>query len=250
MDNISVSIVVPAFNEAKRLPKFLDGLASYCASHDRSYEIIVVDDGSSDNTLGVVKEYEERFKDLSALKIYRNRGKGYAVKRGLLKASGDICVFLDADGSVTPDEIDKNLHYVTEEGYDIFIGSRVLKNEEQVFEAKWYRKLMGRIFNLCIKIFLFKNIKDTQCGFKMFKKEVVRPLFKRVYLRGFGFDMEVLYLAFKMGYKIKEGPVSWHHVDGSKINVISTSLGMFFNILQIKKRHYLKDRCSGEGDQQ
>ncbi|MDP8258357.1 MAG: glycosyltransferase family 2 protein [Candidatus Aadella gelida] len=246
MNNIFISIVVPAFNEAKRLPVFLDKLISYCASQNKRYEIIIVDDGSTDSTLEVVEDFKDRFQDLYAVKIRKNRGKGYAIKRGFLKAQGDICVFLDADGSVTPDEIDKNLHYITEGGYDVFIGSRVLKNKEQVFEAKWYRKLMGRIFNLCIKIFLFKNIKDTQCGFKMFRSEVVRPLFKRVYLRGFGFDMEVLYLAFKMGYRVKEGAVSWHHVDGSKINVISTSLSMFFNILQIKNRHYLKDYRSRE----
>ncbi|MFH1957700.1 MAG: glycosyltransferase [bacterium] len=232
-----ISIVVPAFNEAARLPLFLDRLISYCNSRKEAYEIIVVSDGSTDKTFEIAVSYKRRFPALSAVKIRRNRGKGNAVKRGFLLASGGICVFLDADGAVGPEEIGKNLHYITEESYDIFVGSRILKNKEQILKVKWHRKLMGGIFNFFVRVILFKNVKDTQCGFKMFKKKIAGRLFSRSHITGFGFDIEILYLANKMGCGIKEGPVSWHHVAGSKINLFSDSLKMFLNILQVRNWH-------------
>jgi len=244
-ENIDISIVVPAFNEAARLPRFLDRLILYCNNRPYSYEIIVVSDGSTDQTFEIAMSYKRRFSALVAVKIRRNRGKGYAVKRGLLLASGGICVFLDADGAVGPEEIEKNLRYISEEGYDIFVGSRILKNKDQRLKVKWYRKLVGEVFNFFVRVVLFKNVKDTQCGFKMFRKEIVAPLFSRSHITGFGFDIEILYLANKMGCAIKEGPVSWHHVPGSKINLFSDSLKMFFNILQVRNWHCTPIRSSG-----
>jgi dolichyl-phosphate beta-glucosyltransferase len=234
---IDISIVIPAYNEAKRLPRFLEKVICQCNSSKRIYSIIIVDDGSSDKTFEIALSYKDKFCDLDVINIKKNRGKGYAVKRGLLKASGKICVFLDADGSVSPGEIEKNLHYITEDGYDIFIGSRVIKDKTRIVRAKWYRKLIGTVFNFFVHVFLFKNIKDTQCGFKMFRKDIVKPLFSRGYLRGFGFDMEILYLAYKMGYKIKEGAVSWNHVAGSKVNILKDAPVLFFNIFQIRNWH-------------
>ncbi len=236
-EKIDISIVIPAFNETARLPLFLDRLIPYCNNRKESYEIIVVSDGSTDKTFEIAMTYKGRFSALSAVKIRRNRGKGYAVKRGFLQARGEICVFLDADGAVGPEEIGKNLHYITEEGYDIFVGSRILKNREQILKVKWHRKLVGEVFNFFVRGILFKNVKDTQCGFKMFKKKIAVRLFSRSHITGFGFDVEILYLANKMGCGIKEGPVSWHHVAGSKINLFSDSLKMFFNILQVRNWH-------------
>lgn len=234
---VDTSIVIPAFNECKRLPAFLDRVVSCCNNSKRIYEIIVVDDGSRDKTAEAATAYRNKFPNLRTIKVLKNRGKGYAVKRGLLASSGKIALFLDADGSVNPEEIEKNIHYILEENYDIFIGSRVLKNKEQILKVKRYRKLIGGIFNFFVQTFLFKNIKDTQCGFKMFRKEVVEPLLSRSYLTGFGFDVEILYLAYKMGYRVKEGAISWHHVNGSKINLFTDSIIMFFNILQVRNWH-------------
>jgi len=234
---IDISIIIPAYNEAKRLPSFLDIVIAYCKRSENLYEIIIIDDGSKDKTFDIALAYKDKFPNLDVVKIRNNRGKGYAVKRGLFKASGNICLFLDADGSVSPDEIEKNAHYIIEDGYDIFIGSRVIKDKEKVVTAKWYRKFLGQIFNFFVQFFLFKNIKDTQCGFKMFRKDIVKPLFSRSYLRGFGFDIEILYLAYKMGYKVKEAPVSWYHVGGSKVNLLKDSIIMFFNILEIRNWH-------------
>jgi len=237
-EKVDISVVIPAFNEAGRLPLFLDRVVSFCGASKKEYEVIVVDDGSSDGTFEIAASYHARFPNLRAFRVETNRGKGYAVKKGLLKAKGDICMFLDADGSVGPEEIEKNVRYISKDGYDIFVGSRVLRDREQFLKVKWYRKFAGWIFNFFVQQILFKDIKDTQCGFKMFRKEIVKPLFSRGYLDGFGFDVETLYLAHKMGYRVKEGPVSWQHVDGSKVNLFVDSIKMFMNILQIRNWHF------------
>lgn len=235
---IDISIIIPAYNEEKRLGLFLEQVISYCRNSEKVYEIIIVDDGSKDKTFDIAVSYKNKFPNLNVIQISRNAGKGYAVKRGLFEATGNICLFMDADGSVAPEEIEKNIHYITEENYDIFIGSRVLTNNGQMLKVRWYRKFIGAVFNFFVHTFLNENIQDTQCGFKIFKRDIITPIFSRNYLRGFGFDVEVLYLAHKMGYKIKEGPVSWHHVGGSKINLLADSIKMFFNILQVRNWHY------------
>ena len=237
MKEIDISIVIPAFNEAKRLPLYLEQVISFCNNSQNIYEIIVVDDGSSDNTFELATTYKTRFTNLHIIRLKNNQGKGYTVKRGLFESRGKISLFLDADGSVDPGEIEKNLHYILKAGYDIVVGSRVLKSKDQILIVKQYRKFIGTIFNFLVQTFLFKPIKDTQCGFKMFRKEVIKPLLSRSYLGGFGFDIEILYLADQMGYKVKEEPVSWHHVKGSKINLLTDSIRMFFNILQVRNWH-------------
>lgn len=236
-DKLDISIVIPAYNEEKRLPHFLRQIISFCENSQRNYEIIVIDDGSRDDTFQVAQSFAVEYHPLQVIKNKKNRGKGYSVKRGLLRSRGDLCLFLDADGSVAPDEIERNIHYIEKEGFDIFVGSRVLKGKDQVLEVKWYRTLIGTVFNFLLQSLLFKNIRDTQCGFKIFRREIIIPLFSRVYLEGFGFDIEVLYLAHKMGYRVKEGPVSWHHVGDSKINLVTDSVRMFWNIIQVRNWH-------------
>jgi dolichyl-phosphate beta-glucosyltransferase len=231
-----ISVVIPAFNESKRLPTFLNELVEHCKNSQRSYEIIVVDDGSSDQTAKSALEFQGIFPSLSVYRLETNRGKGYAVKYGLFRSSGSICLFTDADGSTPPTEIERNLSYL-DEGYDIFIGSRVLKDEGRRLETKFHRKAIGTVFNFFVKNILSTKIKDTQCGFKIFKKEIIHPLFSRMNLTGFGFDLEILYLAHKMGYKVKEGPVSWRHVKGSKVNLFADSIKMFINIVQVRNWH-------------
>ncbi len=234
---IDISVVIPAYNERARLPAYLESIAVFCEGSKYRYEIIIVDDGSSDGTAAAVESYSSRFTDFRILVNEQNRGKGFSVRKGLLEASGEYCAYLDADGSVEIDEVDKNLDYLAKDGYDIFVGSRAIHDDAQVLITKWYRRLIGRVFNFLVQSILFKNIKDTQCGFKIFRKETVKPIFTRTYLNGFGFDIEVLYVASKMGYKVKEGPVSWEHFPGSKINIVSDSIRMFINILQIRNWH-------------
>ena len=237
INSIDVSVIIPAYNEENRIETFLDKLVTYCGNSRLTYEVIVVDDCSTDDTVGITAQYEDQFEYFHLLRLKRNSGKGYSVKRGLLKARGDFCLFMDADGSVEPDEIEKNLEYVRKEDYDIFIGSRVLRDSDQVLVTRWYREFMGNIFNFFVRLFLFRDIYDTQCGLKIFRREVIQPVFSRVQIDGFGFDLELLYVAQRMGYKIKEAPVSWHHVDGGKVRLLWDSIGMFFNILQVRIRH-------------
>lgn len=237
-EKIDISVVIPAFNEAERLPSFLRQVISYCIKSKKIYEIIIVDDGSTDNTFEAASSYKTEFSNLSVIRIKKNMGKGYAVKEGILKSNGEICLFLDADGSVSPEEIEKNIPYILEEDYDIFIGSRALKNEAQVLEVRWYRKILGLLFNFFVLLFLLRDIKDTLCGLKMFKKEVAKSLFSKNRIKGFGFDIEILYLASKMGCRIKEGPISWHYAKGSKVNLFIDPIKMFLNIFHVRRRTY------------
>lgn len=237
INSIDVSVIIPAYNEENRIGPFLDKLVTYCSNSRLTYELIVVDDCSTDDTVGITAQYENKFEYFHLLRSKRNRGKGYSVKKGLLTAEGDFCLFMDADGSVEPDEIEKNLDSIRRDGYDIFIGSRVLRDSDQVLDTRWYREFIGTIFNFFVRLFLFRDICDTQCGFKIFRREVIKPVFSLVQIDGFGFDLELLYLAQKKGYSIKEGPVSWHHVAGAKVNLLWDSIGMFVNIFQVRSRH-------------
>ncbi|VAX37505.1 hypothetical protein MNBD_UNCLBAC01-561 [hydrothermal vent metagenome] len=232
-----ISVIIPAKDEEKRLPIFLAKVRDYCQKSIKQYEIIVVDDGSTDKTREIAQSFEKGFECLKVIKLPVNHGKGYAVKTGVLAAKGQVVLFMDADGSTPVDEIEKKLPYL-DKGYDIVIGSRKLKSIESVVKARFHRKLIGAIFNFFVTFFLFKDIQDSQCGFKMFRKAVVKPLFSKVTINGFGFDMEVLYLAFKMGLKVKESAVSWQHESGSKVNVFKDSFKMFYNIFQIRCQHY------------
>ena len=228
-----ISIIIPAKDEQDRLPRFLKTVIDYCGQSKHSYEIIVVDDGSIDQTAKVALSFQKDFPALKVISLERNHGTGYAVKQGFFAAQGEIVLYLDADGSTGPQEIEHHLHWFAE-GQDIVIGSRVLTDGESHVKALSYRRWMGMIFNFLVSSLLIKNIKDTQCGFKMFRAQFVPALFNSLHLEGFGFDLEVLSLAQKMNLRIKEVPVNWVHVDGSKIDIVKDSLRMFWNIIQIK----------------
>lgn len=231
-----ISIIIPAKDEEKRLPGFLRTVIDYCARSSHQYEVIVVDDGSLDQTVRETLVFQKEFPSLKVISLKRNHGKGYAVKQGFLAAQGELVLFLDADGSTGPREIERYLP-LFEDGYDIVIGSRVLTDGESHVKVRIYRKLMGNIFNFLVSQLLIKGIKDTQCGFKMFRASVARGIFEQLKLEGFGFDLEVLYLAQRANYRIKEVPVNWSHVNGSKVHILNDSLRMFVNILEIKKLH-------------
>lgn len=233
----NISIIIPAKDEEKRLPGFLRKILDYCREDKNSYEIIVVDDGSQDHTVQVTEAFQRDFSNIKMLSLDRNHGKGYAVKQGFLAAQGEVVLFLDADGSTGPQEIGRYLSLLDHD-CDIVIGSRSLDEGGTSIKARFYRKFMGGIFNFFVSTLLIKGIKDTQCGFKMFKAPVAKDIFSRVCLEGFGFDLEVLYLAQKMNHRIKEVPVHWTHVEGSKVHLLKDSLRMFNNIFQIRNRHY------------
>lgn len=232
-DAFDISIVIPAKDEELRLPPFLTSLIDHCRKSPFRYEIIVVDDGSTDQTSREVLHIQKSFPGLKLLRFEHNHGKGFAVKQGLLAAGGKIALFMDADGSTPASEIEKNLKFLSE-GFDIVIGSRVLHSQTSTVKALLYRKSMGWVFNFLVSTFLIKGIKDTQCGFKIFRREIIRPLWANIRLDGFGFDLEVLFLAQQMNYKIKEVAVNWKHVENSKVDLIRDSWRMIINIFQIR----------------
>lgn len=231
-----ISIIIPAKDEERRLPSFLLDVISFCQASPQRYEIIVVDDGSRDGTAAVVEKFQSKFDGLHLISLRQNRGKGYAVKQGVLRAGGEIVLFMDADGSTPPAMIEEYLPLLAA-GNDIVIGSRVVSDSKHRVHAKSYRKVVGQVFNFFVHRLLMPDILDTQCGFKMFRREVVRPVFGRLNITGFGFDLELLYLARLLGYRVKEVPVDWRHVDASKTNLISDSWRMLVNIFQIRNWH-------------
>ncbi|MEI7998728.1 MAG: dolichyl-phosphate beta-glucosyltransferase [Candidatus Omnitrophota bacterium] len=233
---MNISIIIPAKDEQSRLPQFLKKVIEYCEKSTNFYEIIIVDDGSKDETVKMALSFQEEFQSLRVLSLERNHGKGYAVKQGFLAANGEVVLFLDADGSINPEEIERHLS-LFDQGYDVVIGSRVLKDKDSQVKTLAYRKWMGYVFNFLVSSLLIKGIKDTQCGFKMFRASLVKNIFDPMQLEGFGFDLEILYLAQKNNYRIKEVSVNWSHVDGSKVDMIKDSLRMFYNIFEIKNLH-------------
>ena len=173
--SVDISVIVPAFNEAQRLGGFLDRLIAYCQQSWRTYEILIVDDGSRDETARLALAASRRAPGIWLLRLRDNRGKGYAVKRGFFAAKGRLCAFLDADGSVDPEEIERNVPYLLDGSYQVFAGSRVVRGEGQVLAVKTHRKLIGIVFNWLVQHGLFDEVKDTQCGFKMFTRKPWRP---------------------------------------------------------------------------
>jgi dolichyl-phosphate beta-glucosyltransferase len=238
---VSLSVIVPAFNEELRLPGTLLKAVDYLNKNKANpqifpYEILVVDDGSSDRTSEVVDSFALLNAEVFWLKLLNNQGKGKAVQVGMLNARGKLALFMDADGASPMEEIERLLKAV-HAGADLAFGSRALQQADTKIDTVWYRKCMGRAFNLLVNTLLLPNVLDTQCGFKLFKSECAKQLFSRQTLAGFGFDVEILYLARKLGCKAKEVPINWTNIPGSKVRLIQHSMRMFLELLIIKYRH-------------
>jgi dolichyl-phosphate beta-glucosyltransferase len=211
--NINISIVVPVYNEEKRLGKNLIKIIKFCKFNFKNYEIIVVDDGSTDNTIKICERYNKE-DNLIILKNEKNKGKGFSVNKGVLKSKGDVILFTDCDLSTPIQELNNFLKII--DNYDIIIGSRAL-NRSQV-KIRLFKKILGKIGNMFISIFV-KNIKDTQCGFKLFKRNTINKIFTKQTINRWGFDFEILFLAQKYNFKIKEEPVKWTEDKESKVKL-------------------------------
>jgi dolichyl-phosphate beta-glucosyltransferase len=230
-----ISIVIPAFNEALRLPATLDGVERYLAAAGTPAEVIVVDDGSSDATAEVVRERAARWPQLKLVAAVRNSGKGAAVRLGMAAARGRFRVFSDADLSVPIDDLEKLLGPLRA-GAGVAIASRGLRDSQVELHQPWYRETMGKIFNRLVRIFVFGGVADTQCGFKAFTAEVADRVFPSLQTRGFGFDVEVLYRAKLAGYRIVEVPTRWINSPQSRVHPIRHSAAMFLELLAIPNR--------------
>ena len=235
-----LSLIVPAYNEAKRLPATLERIVEYLALRDFSYELVVVDDGSRDATREVVRDFAatrpgirlESYDDAEGRPL--NRGKGYAVRHGVLSAQGRDILFSDADLSTPIEEMEKLLPPISRGDCDITIASRGLPESDLAIHQPWYREWMGRTFNKFVQRVIETDIVDTQCGFKAFRGEVAKKLFSLAQIDGFGFDTEILFLAHKFGYRVRELPVTWRHKDDSRVSPLAAPFQMTSELLQVR----------------
>lgn len=215
-----LSVIIPAYNEEKRLPKTLEEVDAYLSKQPYNYEIIVVNDGSLDKTAAVVRNLISQIKNLQLINNKKNHGKGWVVKQGMLAAKGKYRINVDADNAVSIDQIETFWPYLGE-GYDVIIGSIEIKGAKIKEQAAWYRRLLGRWSKYLIRLFTIWEIHDSQRGFKLFSAKAAEKIFSRQTIERWGFDIEILIIAKKLGYKIKELPVVWINPDNSKVTLMS-----------------------------
>ena len=234
-----LTIVVPAYNEVERVGDSLKRMMEYFDAQTYPYEILIVDDGSSDGTLPLVKDLAKDHEQVTALHYDGNRGKGYAVRYGILRAKGDFVLFSDAD-LATPIEEVEHLFTGIESGHEVAIGSRDVVGSKLEKRQSALRELGGKIFNRLVQKLAVPGIHDTQCGFKLFTRTAAKNIFSCCQVDNFSFDVEALYLARQYGYKIAEIPVRWHHVDGSKVRYLRDSIRMIRTLYKIRATNYQK----------
>jgi dolichyl-phosphate beta-glucosyltransferase len=233
---LELSIIIPAFNEERRLPKTLERIHAYLLARGLRGEIIVVDDGSSDGTPAFVESARQMYSELRLISNGRNRGKGFSVRHGMLEARGDLALFTDADLSAPIEEADRLLAAIRERGYDGAIGSRALDRKLIEVHQSPVREAAGIVFNRIVRILTSTDFADTQCGFKAFRMSRARPIFERQRVEGFGFDPEILFLAQRYGLRIAEVPVRWAHDPATKVHVVRDSIHMFADLLAARWR--------------
>jgi dolichyl-phosphate beta-glucosyltransferase len=229
----SYSIVIPAYNEEERLGPTLDRVLAFARDHGWKAEIIVVNDGSRDRTPEIVRSYERDTGIVRLLENPGNRGKGYSVRHGVLNASGEFILFTDADMSSPIEEAPKLLRALAE-GADIAIGSRWARSELQTRRQSLVRQFLGRVFNLLLRLLLRLDFKDTQCGFKAFRREAAKAAFPLQRVEGWGFDPEILFLANQFGFRMVEVPVRWGHDTRTRINPLLDGARMVSDMLLIR----------------
>jgi dolichyl-phosphate beta-glucosyltransferase len=241
-----LSVVVPTFNEEARIGSTLREIHEFLTGGQYEYEIIVVDDGSTDGTVSLVENIAGRMQGLRLLVNDTNRGKGFSVRKGFMNARGEILVFTDADLSTPIEELVPVLCSIGE-GYPVVLGSRALAGSRITVRQARHREAMGKIFNLLVRMLTPLGFKDTQCGFKCFRKEAAQEICGLMTVDGFGFDVEMLLIAGRLGYRIKEVPVRWSNRPESKVGLVSGSMGMLADLIRIRLndlRGFYRDRSS------
>jgi dolichyl-phosphate beta-glucosyltransferase len=229
----ALSIVIPAYNEEQRLPRTIEQIEHYLNTRPLDYELIIVDDGSSDGTREVMDEAAARNRRIRLEALPANRGKGGALKAGVAVALGERVLVTDADLSTPIEELEK-LDAAIRAGAGVAIASRAVRGSQIEVPQPVYRVLMGKVFNLIVQAVLLPGIWDTQCGFKLFRADVAKPVFAALTTDGFGYDPEVLYLAKKRGVKIAEVPVVWRHSAPTKVLPVRSSIDMFKHVVRVR----------------
>ncbi len=231
--DMTYSIVIPAYNESARLGATLEKVLAYVRQQGWDAEVIVVNDGSRDNTAEIVRGFAKGNPIVRLVENPGNRGKGYSVRNGILSSRGDVVVFSDADLSSPIEEMPKLLQALAS-GADIAIGSRWLRVELQTQRQSLHRQLFGRIFNLLLRIVLGLRFKDTQCGFKAFTRRAAQTILPLQRIERWGFDPEILFLARKFGFRVEEVPVRWGHSGGTRIHPLIDGARMFEEMLRVR----------------
>ena len=233
----SISIIIPAYNEEKRLPATLERVICSLKRGKWSFaEILVVDDGSADGTVQVAERLRTEYPALRVLRNPGNRGKGYAVRHGMLECRGEWALFTDADLSAPIEELEKLWQAAEDSGVQMAVGSRALDRNLIGVHQSWFRENVGRLFNLVMRLITGLPFRDTQCGFKLFEANAAREIFRRQLLDGFGFDVEVLFIARRLGYRAVEVPVKWNDVQGTKVSTLR-GLAAFLDPLRVRWNH-------------
>lgn len=235
----TLSLLIPAYNESARLGATLDQVLAYLAAQPYSSEVIVVDDGSTDSTGAVAEAYFEAHQGRVSTRVINyqpNRGKGYAVRQGLLAAQGTVAIFSDADLSTPIEETPNLLEPILKGSYDVVFGSRALGDSQIGRHQPWLREASGRFFNRIVRLATGLPYADTQCGFKAFRLDVCRPVVEGACLDRFGFDVELLFLAHKAGLRLREQAVRWNDAAGSKVGLLGGLHG--FRELWSLRQHY------------
>ena len=231
-----LSVVIPAYNEQERLKRFVPGIVEYLRGKNLEFEIVVVNDGSRDDTAPTARELAGAYPMLRLIDLQPNRGKGGAVKAGMLDASGEYVLFTDADQSTPIAEVDKLLAKLEREGYDLAIGSRSVPGARVEQPQVWYRALAGKLFGVGTKLFCIRGIYDTQCGFKAMKREVAQRIFSQVTSNSAIFDIEMLIVATREGYRVAEVPVKWVHDPDTRIPYdLRRALRIWVELLRIRR---------------
>lgn len=229
-----LSVIIPAYNEAERLPETLDLVRGYLERQSFDTEVLVVDDGSTDATVAKVQEMQAHFPQLKLITNTANKGKGGVVRQGMLAASGDFRLFMDADHSTAITELDKFLPFLGK--FDVIIGSRYLEKGSIKIKQSWKRRAISRTSNFLIQRSLLPGIIDTQCGFKLFSAKAAQEIFARQTMQGWAFDVEVLTIARIHGFTIKEVPVDWYDAKQSKLRAIHAGARSYQDLRTIKQK--------------
>lgn len=233
MDQPQYSIVIPAFNEQARIGATLDRVIACVRERNWAAEVLVVNDGSTDETRAIVSSAALQYPNLRLIENSANRGKGYSVRNGILQARGEIVMFTDADLSAPIEEAER-LFAAVANGADVALGSRWLDRSRQTLQQPLYRRFFGRCFNLLTRLIMHLPLADTQCGFKAFRREAARTIFTRQRVERWGFDPEILYIALRLGMKVQEVPVTWGHDERSRISYLRDGLRMIQDLLLVR----------------
>lgn len=228
------SIVIAAYNEEERLPESLEKIRAYLAARETTAEVIVVDDGSRDKTADLVRDFARSMPQLRLITYPGNRGKGYALRKGVESSRGDMVLLTDADLSTPIEELEKLKGHIAGQSCQIAIGSRALPLSDIAKAQPAWRRGMGRFFNRMVRLLVIDGFNDTQCGFKLFTGDAARTLFRVARIDRFAYDVEILSLARDNGYRIAEVPIRWENCPASKVNPAVDSLQMLGDLVRIR----------------